>query len=211
VIALFSRQQFCCKSVISLRPTLFDAHTLKLQKLLVNYFELYGIPESFLPDEPLLKKKYYSLSRQYHPDFHANENPERQKEVLELSTLNTNAYRTLSDFDRRMQYILQQHGLLEEGQKNEMPADFLMEMMEINEQIMELEFDADPEVAERLRLESEALLAQLDNDIRPHLERYPEASRERQEQIRQQAKGYFQKKKYLLRIRESLNKFATRS
>jgi molecular chaperone HscB len=178
----------------------------------LDYFDLYGLPESFLPDEQLIKKKYYSLSRAFHPDFHATASPERQQEVLELSTRNTNAYRTLSDFDRRMQYILQRHGLLEEGQnKNEIPPDFLMEMMEINEQIMELEFDPDPAVVERLRRQSEALLAGLDHEVRPHLARYPEAPPAEQEQIRQQAKGYYLKKKYLLRIRESLNKFAARS
>lgn len=178
----------------------------------MDYFELYGLPESFLPDEQLIKKKYYAQSREVHPDFHANASPERQQQVLELSTLNTNAYRTLSDFDLRMQYLLQRHGLLEEGQnKNEIPADFLMEMMDINEQIMELELDPDPELAERLRLQSEAILAGLENEVRPHLERYPEVPPEEQEKIRQQARSYYLKKKYLLRIRESLNKFATRS
>ncbi|CAN5905958.1 hypothetical protein BH24BAC1_BH24BAC1_34750 [soil metagenome] len=178
----------------------------------MDYFELYGLPESFLPDEQLIKRKYYALSREFHPDFHATASSGRQEEVLELSTRNTNAYRTLSHFDRRMQYILQRHGLLEEGQnKNEIPPDFLMEMMEINEQIMELEFNPNPELLEQLRLQSEAILAGLENDVRPNLERYPEAPAEEQEKIRQLARSYYLKKKYLLRIRESLNKFASRS
>ena len=177
----------------------------------MDYFEFYDIPESFLPDEQVIKRKYYALSRDFHPDFHANESPEKQQEVLEMATLNTNAFRTLSDFDQRTQYILQRHGLLEEGQKNEMPADFLMEMMDFNEQIMELEFDPDPEAVESLRLKSEALLAGLESEVKPHLERYAAATSQEKEEIRQQAKGYYLKKKYLLRIRESLNKFATRS
>jgi molecular chaperone HscB len=177
----------------------------------LNYFELYGLPESFLLDEQLIKKKYYALSRAYHPDFHAGESPQKQQEMLELATHNTNAFRTLSDFDLRMQYILQVHGLLEEGQKSGMPADFLMEMMEINEQIMELELDPDPEVLEKVRLLNESLLASLDQVIRHDLERYPAAPPAEREHILREAKGYFHKKKYLLRIRESLNKFATHS
>ena len=36
-----------------------------------DYFTFYGLPESFLLDEAALKAKYYQLSRELHPDFHA--------------------------------------------------------------------------------------------------------------------------------------------
>jgi molecular chaperone HscB len=39
-------------------------------------------------------------------------------EVLELSTLNNNAYKTLSDFDKRMKYILELKEVLGEEGKN---------------------------------------------------------------------------------------------
>ena len=105
---------------------------------MINYFEFYGIPESFNPDEALLKKQFYALSKQYHPDFYANDTPERQQEILELATINNKAYRTLANPNKRLQYILQQHGLVNEGAKPQLPSDFLMEMMEINERLMEV-------------------------------------------------------------------------
>ncbi|UOQ76423.1 DnaJ domain-containing protein [Hymenobacter sp. 5516J-16] len=40
-----------------------------------NYFEFYELPETFQPDEAALKRRYYALSREYHPDFHATESP----------------------------------------------------------------------------------------------------------------------------------------
>lgn len=177
----------------------------------MNYFELYNLPESFLPDEKAVKSTYYALSREYHPDFYATEGPEKQHEILQLATQNTNAYRTLSHFDRRMQYILEQHGRLEEGKNNELPASFLMEMMELNEQIMELEFDYTPEAFSRVGEASAGLLAALEADILPVLQRYPELTGITREAALDEVKIYYLKKKYLLRIQESLSKFATRS
>lgn len=176
----------------------------------MNYFEFYSIPESFLPDEKALKAKYYELSRAYHPDFYANEPQARQDEILQLATLNTNAYHTLSDPDLRMQYILKEHGLLEEGQ-NELPSAFLMEMMELNEALMELEFDFDAGQLHTISEKSTGLMAQLDNDILPVLQRYPQLHGITREEALQQVKTYYLKKKYLLRIQETLSKFATRS
>ncbi|MBF9255154.1 Fe-S protein assembly co-chaperone HscB [Pontibacter sp. 172403-2] len=176
----------------------------------MNYFEFYTLPESFLPDEKALKAKYYELSRAYHPDFHANEPQEKQQEILQLSTQNTNAYRTLSDADLRMQYILKEYGLLEEG-KNELPAAFLMEMMELNEELMELEFDFDAAKLHEIGEKSAGVMAQLENDVLPVLQRYPELHGITKDEALQQVKTYYLKKKYLLRIQETLSKFAARS
>ncbi|MCC9167853.1 Fe-S protein assembly co-chaperone HscB [Pontibacter harenae] len=177
----------------------------------MNYFDLYNIPESFLADEKAIKSKYYQLSREYHPDFFANEGQERQQEILQLSTLNTNAYRTLSDSDLRMQYILKEHGLLEEGGKNELPPAFLMEMMELNEELMELEFDFDADKLKEIGAKSAGVVAELENDILPVLQRYPELHGVTKDEALQQVKTYYLKKKYLLRIQETLSKFAARS
>src|ERR1700743_33530 len=99
----------------------------------MNYFEFYGFPESFTLDDAIVKKKFYELSKQYHPDFYANEDEARQQEILELSTVNNKAYQTLSDDNKRLDYILRLHELVAEGAKPQLPADFLMEMMDINE------------------------------------------------------------------------------
>jgi molecular chaperone HscB len=176
----------------------------------MNYFEFYNIPESFLLDEKALKAKYYQLSREYHPDFYANESQEKQNEILQLSTQNTNAYRTLSDQDLRMQYILKEHGVLEEG-KNELPSDFLMDMMDLNEELMELEFDFDADKFHEIGEKSSGLTAQLDNDILPVLQRYSELHGVTKQEALEEVKTYYLKKKYLLRIQETLSKFATHS
>src|SRR5919199_5414174 len=109
----------------------------------MNYFELYDIPVSFLPDQKQLKQKFYELSRKYHPDFYTQENEFEQSEALELSSQVNKAYKTFQNRDETIKYVLQLKGLLEEEEKYNLPADFLMEMMDLNEQMMEAKMEDD--------------------------------------------------------------------
>ena len=174
---------------------------------MINFFEFYNIPESFTLDEAALKKQFYDLSKQYHPDFYTNESEERQQEILELSTLNNTAYKTLSQPDKRLAYILKQHDLLNEGAKPQLPGDFLMEMMDINERLMEVD---DGEqladiTAEVLEIENDLQL-KLDKETKDYGQLNDTAKEDRLNAI---ADIYF-RQKYLLRIKETLNTFATR-
>jgi molecular chaperone HscB len=68
----------------------------------MNYFEFYELPVTFIGDDGEVKKKFLENSRKYHPDFYVNESKEQQDDMLGLSTLNTKAFQTLTDFDKRM-------------------------------------------------------------------------------------------------------------
>lgn len=178
-----------------------------IQLTMINYFEFYNIPESFQMDQAALKKQFYDLSKKYHPDFYANEDDERQQEILELSTINNKAYQTLSDPNRRLAYILKQHNLLEEGAKPQLPADFLMEMMDINERLMELDD------SEQLASITAEVLA-IENDLQQSLEHltadYQQLDDTAKEARLNQIADIYYRQKYLLRIRESLDTFAAR-
>ena len=176
----------------------------------MNYFEFYGLAESFFPDEKLVKAKFYEFSRKYHPDFHATASPEKQREILELSTQNTNAYKTLSNFENRLAYILEQHGLIGESTKNELPPIFLMEVMELNEKLMELEFEFEPEALASLQQSLTGLWEALENKTRPVLAQYENLPETEKPAALEQIKNYYLKRKYLLRIKETLATFANR-
>ena len=129
---------------------------------MIDYFVFYGLPETFLPDEAALKRLYYAKSRETHPDFHATSTPENQAEMLHQATLNTDAYRTLANPDQRMAYLLRRHGLFDEGKQEQLPPDFLMDMMDLYEQLMDLEIAPEPAAQARIVAEVNTLADTLD-------------------------------------------------
>jgi molecular chaperone HscB len=174
---------------------------------MINYFEFYDIPESFEPDEALLKKKFYALSKQYHPDFYANEDEAKQQEILEISTINNKAYQTLSNPAKRLEYILKQHELVNEGAKPQLPADFLMEMMDLNERLMEAD---DAEQLASIRAEALAVEDDLNTELKTLVVDYETLNDTAKEDRLNTIADIYYRQKYLLRIKESLNTFASR-
>lgn len=172
----------------------------------MNYFEFYGLEESFEIDAGVLKKKFYELSKKFHPDYFAGEDEEIRKDALEKSTMNNNAYAALNDADKRREYILRLRGLIDEKAKDAVPQDFLMEMMEINEELADLDENRN----EKLKMKIEKKLYEteqsLDKIISPELKKYSSASSDDKKSILKKILDYHYKKRYLLRIHESLSR-----
>ncbi len=169
-----------------------------------NYFVFYGLPVSFEPDLNALKQQFYAYSKQFHPDFFAQESEDVQMQVLELSTFNNKAYKTLSHFDKRMKYVLELRGLLEENEKYQLPPSFLMEMMDINEALMELQMEPDVDALQKKKEEVAQIEANLLTEITPILAAYDENTTSEAELLK--VKAYYYQKKYLSRISESIKK-----
>jgi molecular chaperone HscB len=173
----------------------------------MNYFQFYGFPLAFQVDEKALRQLYLEHSRKYHPDFHTLSDQGEQAHVLDLSTQNNEAFKTLSDLDKRIQYVLKIKGLIEEGEgQGALSKDFLMDMMDINEAMMELEFEFDAERLQETRRSVESLDQALLKDIQPVLENWTDETGSEADLMR--VRDYFFKKRYLLRIFENLSKFA---
>jgi molecular chaperone HscB len=174
---------------------------------MINYFDFYAIPESFNPDAAFLKKKFYELSKEYHPDFYANESEEKQQEILELSTINNKAYQTLSNPNKRLEYILREHELVSDGAKPQLPGDFLMDMMDINERLMEVD---DKNELAHLTNEILAIEGDLNDKLNTLTAGYEQLDDKAKESKLNDIANIYFRQKYLLRIKESLNTFASR-
>lgn len=172
----------------------------------MNYFEFYDLPISLHPDQNLIKTKFYALSKQYHPDFYINKSAEEQAEVLELSTLNNKAFQILKDEHKRLNYVLELKNVIVEGENYTLPQDFLMEMMDINEVLMELEFDPNEEqlatVGKQISEQEKALTDKLNTLTHA----FDQTASDEQERILGEIKDLYYRQKYLNRLKQQFSK-----
>lgn len=165
----------------------------------MNYFELFEIPVSLIVDQTKLPLQYFALQKKYHPDFFTNANEQEQEEVLEKSSMINKGFKTLKDSDETIKYVLVLKGLLQEEEKYELPPDFLMEMMELNEGLM----DEDILNIEETETKIFQLQKNLYSEVQNIIEDYSD-ERTTEAQLLQ-VKDYYYKRKYLKRILERLD------
>lgn len=170
---------------------------------MANYFEFYDLPISFELDDKALRQVFLKKSKQFHPDFYTLESDEKQAEILELSTKNNEAYKLLKDPNKRLKYVLELKGLLGDPKTNALPQSFLMEMMEVNEQVMELQFDYDAAAHEQLKQDLAKEKDNLLSPVQPLLEQYEDTTANQEDLIA--IRDYYYKNQYLNRLEENIN------
>lgn len=172
----------------------------------MNYFELYDLPVSFHPDQNVVKHQFYALSKKYHPDFYINESQEKQEEVLELSTLNNKAFQVLKNPQKVLQYVLELKDVISEGENYTLPQSFLMEMMDVNETIMDLQFDADAAKLEDVKTEIARIEQSLNNELNAQTFQFESQEVSQQQATLASIKDLYYRNKYIQRLKESLTK-----
>jgi|694.fasta_scaffold84003_2 molecular chaperone HscB len=172
----------------------------------MTIFELYNIPLSFTPDQTAVKKIFYTLSKKYHPDFAGDSTEEEKQVLLEKSAMVNKALKIFQDQELLIKYILQEKGLLEEEEKYNLDPSFLMEVMELNEQVMELEEkDTDDErnvLKESIKSALQNLQEEIYEPVKPLLANYSETTGTEKELL--QIKDYYFKQKYIDRMKREL-------
>ena len=174
-----------------------------------NYFELYHMPVTFHPDQVEIKSTFYELSRLYHPDRFAQAGGDELAKALRMAAMNNEAYKTLKSPDATMAYILKMNNLLEDEEKYALPPAFLMEMMDINEAVSEYESAPENEDARQMAINSLDEQMELWEDAtRLLVEKFDQGDKSKE--LLLQIKDQYFRKKYLLRIKERIDRFATR-
>ena len=169
----------------------------------MTYFELFELPVGLKVDKASLTKKYFELQKKYHPDFFSNASDEEQTDVLEKSSLVNKAYKTFQNEDETIKYVLMQKGLLEEEEKYQLPPDFLMEMLELNEGLSEAKMEDDEGKIEDYKNQIASIVNEIYEPVKQIVEGYKEGVTTEKELL--QVKEYYYKKKYLNRILAGLN------
>lgn len=125
-----------------------------------DYFEVFELPRKLQVDEEALRRRFYELSRQHHPDFHQLAGEPEQAAALADSALVNRAYRALRDPIARVEYVVALEGGEASGAaKTPAPKALLMEMLEVQEALEEAKASGlDDAARERLRDERARLV-----------------------------------------------------
>lgn len=170
----------------------------------MDFFQLYDLPLSFHPAQDVVKKRYYALSKKFHPDFFATASADQQAEAMEMSTANNKAYNILSSSNRTLKYVLEHYGLLPEGEHYTLPQDFLMEMMDINEALMDLQFEPDQERVAQLHKDIANLEESLEGELTSLTTGFEDFQEDQQMVKLMKIKDLYFRMKYLARIKEKV-------
>ncbi|XP_063769242.1 iron-sulfur cluster co-chaperone protein HscB isoform X2 [Pseudophryne corroboree] len=136
-----------CQSVVA-RAELFCPSCSALQPLddTQDFFHMLGCDHSFDIDIQELQKTYRNLQRLLHPDYFGQKSQHEQEISERHSSLVNKAYNTLLSPLSRGVYLLSLHGItFTEGTEDGVDAPFLFEILEINEDLNEMNNDAEIE------------------------------------------------------------------
>src|SRR5215471_12741487 len=109
-----------------------------------DYFSFLGLPRKLGISADDLDERFRTLSRQFHPDYFYNAPPAERRASLERSSYLNDAYRTLRDPIRRVDYLLQLEMHSEarandqSGSNAKVPPALLEEVFALNEELDEI-------------------------------------------------------------------------
>jgi molecular chaperone HscB len=149
-----------------------------------NYFELFGMPVGFRVDKAALAERYRELQKVVHPDRFASGDEQEQRLSLQQTTQVNAAYEALKDPVKRAIYLLKLNGIdMELDKETTHDTAFLMEQLEMREQLAEARHQPDPmavldELMGRIDGMIKALVAQLAMQFETATPEQLEAARE---------------------------------
>jgi molecular chaperone HscB len=103
-----------------------------------DFFSFLDLPRKLNLDMASLDERYRTLSRQFHPDFFYNATPAERRLSLERSSFLNDAYRTLKDPVKRIEYLLKLEGFAPKNEQEaarQVPAGLLEEVFALNEDL----------------------------------------------------------------------------
>src|SRR4051794_34338921 len=146
-----------------------------------NFYDFFGIERKLTLDEAALQKRFYELSRQWHPDRFSRKGAEETAKAVENTSLVNDGYRTLRDPVKRAEYLLTEEGFPIGAQRSkDVPPELLEEVFELN---MALEELRDGDEAARPQLEEAKkhfteMRTSIDNELKTLFAKYDASASE---------------------------------
>lgn len=109
-----------------------------------NYFSLLGLPVSFEIDKNSLNNNYHELQKRIHPDNFANTSDMQRRISVQKAAQINDALETLKNPLRRSIYLLSLYGVELGENDTSMDPAFLMEQMELRENLSQVGDNDDP-------------------------------------------------------------------
>lgn len=118
----------------------------------MDYFTLFGLPVGYHVDTQALAARFQDLQRQNHPDRFASASDAEQLVAVQRSANINQAWQTLRHPLTRAEYLLSLHGFdLSSEQHTVRDTAFLMEQLELREELDEIEQAKDTDRLENLQ------------------------------------------------------------
>jgi molecular chaperone HscB len=174
-----------------------------------NYYDFFGLEHRLDLDLKDLEQRFYSLSRQYHPDKYTLKSREEQQYALDATAMLNDAYRTLREPLARAEYLLKENGfdIGEQGSKN-VPPELLEEVFELNMALEELRGgdDSARPGLEDARNRFLAMRDEIDDDLKA---KFTEYDRARDRNVLAEIRGILNRRRYIRNLVSEVEKELT--
>ena len=167
-----------------------------------NYYDFFELDRKLTVDPAALQKRFYELSRQWHPDRFSRRSAGEQAEALEATSIVNDGYRTLRDPVKRAEYLLTEEGFpIGEQRSKDVPPELLEEVFELNMMLEELKSGdegARPQLASA-RENFISMRGAIDAELETLFERYDAAESESEtaKQALHEVRGVLNRRRYI--------------
>lgn len=176
-----------------------------------NFYEFFGIDRKLVLDSAALQKRFYELSRNWHPDRFSRKSAEEQAQALEATAILNDGYRTLRDPVKRAEYLLTEEGFpIGEQRSKDVPPELLEEVFELNMALEELKRGDD---SARPQLESAkenfvGLRAKIDGELETLFSKYDASAAQSQtaKQALHDIRGVLNRRRYIENLIRDVDK-----
>lgn len=161
------------------------------RRLPLNYYDFFEIQHQLSLDLKDLERRFYALSRKWHPDRFARSGAEERQQALDASAVLNDGYRVLRDPIQRASYLLKENGFdVGEQQSKDVPPELLEEVFELN---MALE-ESDTAAIAEARAKFEKMQAAIDAELDRGYRRYDATS---SRDVLSEIRGLLNRRKYV--------------